>query len=130
FGPFRRRIAAGHGGASRDETCDGDPAEQNRPTHRSSPREQNHPDNSAESNGRPWAVRPPGSGRTGSASRAFGVDSERRCALANYVNKDNNFELAEPTSRTCPHCGVDARLLPVATPSFEELARARPSRTG
>jgi len=50
--------------------------------------------------------------------------------LANYVNKDNNFELAEPTSRTCPHCGVDARLLPVATPSFEELARARPSRTG
>src|SRR5690606_40846474 len=73
---------------------------------------------------------PPGSGRTGSASRAFGVDSERRCALATYVNKDNNFELAEPTSRTCPHCGAHARLLPVATPSFEELIRSKPRRTG
>lgn len=50
--------------------------------------------------------------------------------MANYVNKDNNFELAEPTSRPCPHCGSDARLLPVATPSFEELRRAKPQRTG
>src|SRR5690606_32442465 len=50
--------------------------------------------------------------------------------LATYVNKDNNFELAEPTSRTCPHCGAHARLLPVATPSFEELIRSKPRRTG
>lgn len=50
--------------------------------------------------------------------------------MSAYVNKDNNFELAEPTSRPCPHCSADARLLPVATPSFEALRRARPERTG
>lgn len=50
--------------------------------------------------------------------------------MANYVNKDNNFELAEPPTRPCPHCGAHARLLPTATPSFEELSRAKPHRTG
>jgi hypothetical protein len=50
--------------------------------------------------------------------------------LANYVNKDNNFEQAEPTSRECPQCGAHAPLLPVATPSFEVLMKARPSQVG
>jgi hypothetical protein len=50
--------------------------------------------------------------------------------LANYVNKDNNFDHSEPTSRACPHCGSHAQLLPVATPSFEELSRSKPARTG
>ena len=50
--------------------------------------------------------------------------------MATYVNKDNNFEQAEPTSRECPHCGAQARLLPLATPSFEVLSRTRPRHTG
>jgi hypothetical protein len=50
--------------------------------------------------------------------------------LAIYVNKDNNFEQAEPTSRECPHCGAHAQLLPVATPSFEVLMQARPRQVG
>lgn len=50
--------------------------------------------------------------------------------MSAYVNKDNNFELAQPTSRECPHCGARARLVPVATPSFEELSRSKPRRTG
>jgi hypothetical protein len=43
-----------------------------------------------------------------------------------YVNKDNSFDQAETVSRECPHCGVNAQLLPVATPSFEVLSRVRP----
>lgn len=50
--------------------------------------------------------------------------------MAIYVNKDNNFEQAEPTSRECPHCGSQAQLLPVATPSFEVLVKTRPKRVG
>jgi hypothetical protein len=50
--------------------------------------------------------------------------------LAIYVNKDNNFEQTEPTSRECPHCGAHTQLLPVATPSFEVLTKTRPKRVG
>lgn len=50
--------------------------------------------------------------------------------MAIYVNKDNNFEQTEPTSRECPHCGAHAQLLPVATPSFEVLTKTRPRQVG
>lgn len=50
--------------------------------------------------------------------------------MATYVNKDNNFEQAEPTSRDCPHCGEHAELLPLATPSFEVLTRTKPRHAG
>jgi hypothetical protein len=50
--------------------------------------------------------------------------------LANYVNNNNNFEQAQPTSRECPHCGAHAQLLPLATPSFEVLQKTRPRNVG
>lgn len=50
--------------------------------------------------------------------------------MANYVNKHNDFEQATPTSRECPHCGVHAPLLPVATPQFEVVRSTKPRHVG
>lgn len=47
-----------------------------------------------------------------------------------YVKKNNGLELAQPLVRECPHCGRHAQLIPVATPSFAELLRARPRNVG
>ena len=47
-----------------------------------------------------------------------------------YVNKNNDFELSEPMTRACPHCGTHSQLLPVANPSFELLAQTRPKHAG
>jgi hypothetical protein len=51
-------------------------------------------------------------------------------AVSIYVNKNNSFEQGEPATRECPHCGAHAQLLPLATPSFTELQRARPQHVG
>ena len=50
--------------------------------------------------------------------------------MAIYVKHNNDFEQSEPTLRECPHCGVHAPMIPVATPSFAELAESRPQHTG
>ena len=50
--------------------------------------------------------------------------------MAIYVNKNGGFEQAEPAARECPHCGAHAQLLPVAVPSFTELARTQPKNVG
>ncbi len=50
--------------------------------------------------------------------------------MAIYVNKNNGFELTEPMTRECPHCGTHAQLLAVANPSFEILAQTRPKHAG
>ncbi len=50
--------------------------------------------------------------------------------LSIYVNKNNGFEQAETVTRECPHCGAHAQLIPVATPSYEALAAARPRHVG
>jgi len=50
--------------------------------------------------------------------------------VAIYVNKNNSFEQSETATRECPHCGAHAQLIPLATPSFEELVRARPQHVG
>jgi hypothetical protein len=50
--------------------------------------------------------------------------------VAIYVNKNNGFQLTEPLTRECPHCGTHAQLLPVAHPSFELLAQTRPKHAG
>jgi hypothetical protein len=47
-----------------------------------------------------------------------------------YVNKNNGFQQADIVSRECPHCGAQAQLLPLATPSFETLVRSRPRNVG
>jgi len=47
-----------------------------------------------------------------------------------YVNKNNDFEQREVTTRECPHCGALAQLLPLATPSFAALMQARPQHVG
>jgi len=47
-----------------------------------------------------------------------------------YVKKDDSFEQAEMLSRECPHCGANAQLIPVATPSFEAIHSARPRQVG
>jgi len=47
-----------------------------------------------------------------------------------YVKKDNSFEQAEPLTRECPHCGANAQLIPLATPSFEAIQSARPRQVG
>jgi hypothetical protein len=47
-----------------------------------------------------------------------------------YVKNNNSFEQAETIVRECPHCGAHAQLIPVATPSFEALQKARPRHTG
>ncbi|HEY5665686.1 MAG TPA: hypothetical protein VIV64_03120 [Gammaproteobacteria bacterium] len=50
--------------------------------------------------------------------------------MAIYVKYNNGFEQSEPTLRECPHCGVHAPMIPVATPNFAELTEARPQHTG
>jgi hypothetical protein len=50
--------------------------------------------------------------------------------VAIYVNKNNGFELTEPLTRECPHCGKHAQLLPVAQPSFDLLVQTRPKHAG
>jgi hypothetical protein len=50
--------------------------------------------------------------------------------LSNYVNKDNNFELTQASSGECPHCGEEAELIAIATPSFETLTKSRPRHVG
>ncbi|MEO8465432.1 MAG: hypothetical protein ABI640_08815 [Gammaproteobacteria bacterium] len=50
--------------------------------------------------------------------------------MAIYVNKTGGFEQAEPVARECPHCGAHAQLLPVALPSFAEIARTEPKNVG
>ena len=50
--------------------------------------------------------------------------------MAIYVNKNGGFEQAEPVARECPHCGAHAQLLPVAVPSFADLARTQPKNVG
>jgi len=50
--------------------------------------------------------------------------------LALYVNSDNGFDLTEPITRMCPHCGTHAQLLPVANPSYEVLAQTKPRHAG
>jgi hypothetical protein len=50
--------------------------------------------------------------------------------VAIYVNKNNGFELTEPITRVCPHCGAHTQLLPVANPSYEILAQTRPKHAG
>lgn len=47
-----------------------------------------------------------------------------------YVNKNKGFVQAEPIARECPHCGAHAQLIPVAAPSFEALAQAKPRHAG
>jgi hypothetical protein len=47
-----------------------------------------------------------------------------------YVNKNNGFQQSEPMTRECPHCGAQTQLLPVAAPSFGELAQSRPRNVG
>ena len=51
-------------------------------------------------------------------------------AVAIYVNNNNGFELTEPITRMCPHCGTHAQLLAVANPSYEVLAQTRPKHAG
>jgi hypothetical protein len=50
--------------------------------------------------------------------------------VAIYVKNNNDFEQSEPALRECPHCGVHAPMIPVATPRFAELNEARPQHTG
>jgi hypothetical protein len=50
--------------------------------------------------------------------------------VAIYVNKNNAFELTEPVTRECMHCGAHAQLIPLANPSFEVLAQTRPKHAG
>ena len=50
--------------------------------------------------------------------------------MAIYVNRNNGFELTEPLTRMCPHCGTHAQLLAVANPSYEVLSQTRPKHAG
>jgi hypothetical protein len=50
--------------------------------------------------------------------------------VAIYVNNDNSLQLGQTISRDCPHCGAHAQLLPLATPSFDAVASARPRNVG
>jgi hypothetical protein len=50
--------------------------------------------------------------------------------VAIYVNKNNGFQLTEPITRECPHCGTHSQLLVLATPTFEVLAQTRPKQAG
>ena len=47
-----------------------------------------------------------------------------------YVNKNGGFEQPETVVRECPHCGAQAQLVPVATPSYEALIEAKPRHVG
>ncbi len=51
-------------------------------------------------------------------------------AVAIYVNKNNGFELTEPMTRECPHCGKHAQLLAAANVSFDVLVQTRPKHVG
>ena len=50
--------------------------------------------------------------------------------MAIYVKNNNDFEQSEPIVRECPHCGVHAPLVPIATPAFDELSASRPRHAG
>ena len=50
--------------------------------------------------------------------------------MAIYVNKNNDLEQSEIATRECPHCGALAQILPLSTPSFEALQKARPQHVG
>ena len=50
--------------------------------------------------------------------------------MAIYVKNNNDFEQTEPIVRECPHCGVHAPLVPIATPGFDELRASRPQHAG
>jgi hypothetical protein len=47
-----------------------------------------------------------------------------------YVKNNNDFELTETVTRECPHCGSNAQLIPVATPSYNALMQTRPRHAG
>jgi hypothetical protein len=46
------------------------------------------------------------------------------------VKNNNSFEQAEPVTRECPHCGANAQLVPIATPSYQALMQTRPRYAG
>lgn len=50
--------------------------------------------------------------------------------MAIYVKNNNDFELSEPIVRECPHCGVHAPMVPIATPNFAALSDSRPHHAG
>jgi hypothetical protein len=50
--------------------------------------------------------------------------------MAIYVKNNNDFEQSEPIVRECPHCGVHAPMVPIATPNFSELSESRPHHAG
>lgn len=50
--------------------------------------------------------------------------------MRTYVKRDNSFHQDQPVSKECPHCGALAQLLPLSTPSFNELHRSRPRLVG
>jgi hypothetical protein len=50
--------------------------------------------------------------------------------VAIYVNKNNDFEQSEPTTRVCPHCGAHAQLLAVANPAYALLVQTKPKHAG
>ena len=50
--------------------------------------------------------------------------------MAIYVKHNNDFEQTEPIVRECPHCGVHAPMVPIATPDFAALNDARPQHAG
>jgi hypothetical protein len=50
--------------------------------------------------------------------------------MAIYVKNNNDFELSEPIVRECPHCGVHAPMVPIATPNFTALRDSRPHHAG
>jgi len=50
--------------------------------------------------------------------------------VAIYIKHNNDFEQTKPIVRECPHCGVQAPMLPIATPDFAALSEARPQHTG
>ncbi len=48
--------------------------------------------------------------------------------VANYVKQNNAFRQDAAIARECPHCGANAQLIPVSTPSYKALVSARPSQ--
>jgi hypothetical protein len=50
--------------------------------------------------------------------------------LSLYVKNDDGFEQAEAVARECPHCGANAQLIPISTPSYEALMQSRPRHAG
>ncbi len=50
--------------------------------------------------------------------------------MAIYVKPDNSFQQEESVSKECPHCSAVAQLIPLSTPSFNELNRSRPRFVG